>query len=293
MGVPIMEPVTSPTDAELAVVRAEASLHAADASLRSLSSLLLAARGAVAPNAAPPHGNTDWSLGVPLRLHGPLPTLRPGSARPRFLPAHIFELPQLPSTDAALFEPGTSESPSQPPPLASASASSSSESESESEESEESDWESGEAQPLPAAPHGSDSAVDDPPCPWGTAGMTDELMQDAVPRRYPAIASVMRASAFRNNYFSGSHARSEGLWGAPGGRAPRRHALAASSRGAAGGLSLQADLAAMAGQVAALVRTHQRQLGSADPHIRAGLQDVANHLYRLSNQLHVGPPAPA
>jgi hypothetical protein len=114
-----------------------------------------------------------------------------------------------------------------------------------------------------------------------------------VPRRYPAIASVMRASAFRNNYFSGSHARSEGLWGAPGGRAPRRHALAASSRGAAGGLSLQADLAAMAGQVAALVRTHQRQLGSADPHIRAGLQDVANHLYRLSNQLQVGPPAPA
>lgn len=117
---------------------------------------------------------------MPLRLHGPLPTLRPGSARPRFLPAHIFELPQLPSTDAALFEPGTSESPSQPPPLASASASSSSESESESEESEESDWESGEAQPLPAAPHGSDSAVDDPPCPWGTAGMTDELMQVCV-----------------------------------------------------------------------------------------------------------------
>ncbi|EFN59761.1 expressed protein [Chlorella variabilis] len=272
MGVPILrpEPAQASTNslAEASAARAalnEASL-AADSSLRSLSSLLLAARAATAPLAY---------AAAPPSLDLPMPSL---AAMPR-LPAPRPHAPPPPPV-SAFRQLVAAQPPSSPPPLAPA-----------SDTESEPEWDD-----LPSllsdSPH-SQHGLDELFCPWAPRAGGDQPMRDAPPLPLPSRTTVLRPAAFRTSFFGSPHARAESVWTGAAGRAPRHRSLLPASGSPPPQAPLEAELASLACKAAQLVQAHREQLRGADLHIRNGLQDVANQLAALAGMVRAGPPPPA
>lgn len=297
----------------------EASL-AADSSLRSLSSLLLAARAATAPLAY---------AAAPPSLDLPMPSL---AAMPR-LPAPRPHAPPPPPV-SAFRQLVAAQPPSSPPPLAPA-----------SDTESEPEWDD-----LPSllsdSPH-SQHGLDELFCPWAPRAGGDQPMrvgappalralglflahrpppphplasgtdrqpgegaarpafrsscnplapaalQDAPPLPLPSRTTVLRPAAFRTSFFGSPHARAESVWTGAAGRAPRHRSLLPASGSPPPQAPLEAELASLACKAAQLVQAHREQLRGADLHIRNGLQDVANQLAALAGMVRAGPPPPA
>lgn len=259
-------------DVQAARTALDEAAVAATASLRSLSSLLLAARSVNLPSAAAPSSSLAALDRLSrLSLSGPEPTrLPPAPVRPQ------PRVPSSPPREGSWQAIAWSPPPLSPPPLAPGSDSES-----------EADYDD-----LPSllsdSPHSQQGLLEEF-CPWYLGDRPPREATNHSSGAYqnrPVGGLQQHISAFRSNALV---MRSNGL----GLSMPASTSSGDQPASSTAALALDAELVGLAGKVAQLMQVHHQQLSAADPQMRASLQDVANQLHSLASTLQAGPPPPA